>query len=263
MKKYALCLRILILSFGLFSACGKKLTAYTYENEAVLGIKIEKAEVYENKFVVTFAKDSLSGVKKAECYSADLSVIEEEPGFSWKKDVLTIKTDHADRISGIKVWDSNRDVYFYVRYMDSDSYAMLVYSWADDVGYMVSGDEDAYFTQEEKEAQNKSAESQAEAETLTYSKLLGEWINESGDTCIVFDDNGDDRYFSVYELAGDEWGEVETMYVSDLSEQESDEGTKITLYDNQEWGRAVFFSISDEDAGMKCLYADDKFEKVK
>lgn len=263
MKKYVLCFGMLILSLGLFSACGKQITAYTYENEVVLGIKIEKAEVYADKFVIIFAEDSLSGVKKTECYGADLSVIEEEPQFSWKKGVLTIKTDHADRISGIKVWDSNRDVYFYVRYMDSDSYAMLVYSWADDVGYMVNGDEDAYYTQEEKEAQNKSAESRAEAEAFTYSKLLGVWVNEGGDTRIVFDHNDDGRYFSVYELAGDEWHELETMSISDLSEQDSDEGTEIMLYDNRAWGMAVSFSLSNDAAGMKCLYADDKFEKVK
>jgi hypothetical protein len=39
--------------------------------------------------------------------------------------------------------------------MDSVSYAMLVYSWADDIGYMVNGDEDAYYTQEEKEQQER------------------------------------------------------------------------------------------------------------
>ena len=121
MKNYFLCIGILIMSLVLFTACGNKMTTYTYENEAILDIKIEKSEAYIDKLVVTFAEDSISGVKKAECYSSDFTVIEEEPEFSFKNDVLTIETDNADMISGMKVWDSDRDLYFYVRYMDSDS----------------------------------------------------------------------------------------------------------------------------------------------
>ena len=253
------------MSLGLFSACGnKKTTTYKYENEAVLGIKIEKTEVYIDKLVVTFAEDSLSGVEKVECYSSDFSVIEEDAEFSFKNDMLTIKTDKADMVSGIKVWDSHRNLYFYVRYMETDAYAMLVYSWASEIGYMVSGDEDAYYTQEEKDEQKELAEIQAEEEALTYSKLMGEWINESEDTRIIFDvDNNDGRYFSVYELIGDEWNEVETMYISDLSQQDTYEAVEITVYDNQSWGRAESFSILDDGSGIKCLYSDDKFIRVE
>lgn len=264
MKQYVLSIGILIMILGFFSSCGNKMTTYTYENEAILDIKIEKTEAYLDKLVVTFAKNSLSGVEKVECYSSDFSAIEEEPEFSFKNDILTIETDKADMVSGIKVWESDRDLYFHVRYMDSKSYAMLVYSWADDVGYMVNGDEDAYYTQDEKNEQRELADIQAEAEAFAYSKLMGEWINESENTRIIFDvDDKYCRYFTVYELTDDEWTERETMYVSGLTEYDSYEAVEIILYDNPTWGRAVSFFLLDDESGMECSYSHDKFMKVK
>ena len=256
MKNYFLCIGILIMSLVLFTACGNKMTTYTYENEAILDIKIEKSEAYIDKLVVTFAEDSISGVKKAECYSSDFTVIEEEPEFSFKNDVLTIETDNADMISGMKVWDSDRDLYFYVRYMDSDSYAMLVYSWADDVGYMVNGDEDAYYTQEEKEKQNELAEIQAEAEAYAYSKLRGEWINESEDTRIIFDSNSDyGRYFSVCKLENGEWIEYDSMLIGEISPHGND---TMALYDNPSFGRQVIVEIEDDNT-MKFDYSEELY----
>ena len=164
MKKCVLFLGIMIILSGMLSACGNKITTYTYENEAVLKIRIKKTEVYPDRLVVTFAKDSLSGVEDVNCFQSDFSALEVEPEFSFAGDALTIETDDAARISGLRVWESDRDLYFDVRYLDSDSYAMLVSAWADDIGYMVNGDTDAYYTQEEKDAQRELEEQQAEAE---------------------------------------------------------------------------------------------------
>lgn len=256
MKKHFFCIGILIMSFLFFTACRNKMTTYTYENEAILDIKIEKAEAYIDKLVVTFAEGSLSGVKKAECYGSDFAVIEEEPEFTFKNDVLTIETDNADMISGMKVWDSDRDLYFYVRYMDSDSYAMLVYSWADDVGYMVNGDEDAYYTQEEKDEQKELAEIQAEAEAYAYSKLRGEWINESEDTRIIFDSNSDyGRNFSVCKLENGEWIEHDSMSIGEISPHGND---TMALFDNPSFGRQVIVEIEDDNT-MKFDYSEELY----
>ena len=40
-----------------------------------------------------------------------------------------------------------------VRYLDSDNYAMIVYTWADDIGMMPEGELDTYYTEEEKQKQ--------------------------------------------------------------------------------------------------------------
>ena len=244
------------MSLVLFTACGNKMTTYTYENEAILDIKIEKSEAYIDKLVVTFAEDSISGVKKAECYSSDFTVIEEEPEFSFKNDVLTIETDNADMISGMKVWDSDRDLYFYVRYMDSDSYAMLVYSWADDVGYMVNGDEDAYYTQEEKDEQNKLAEIQAESEAFAFSSIYGEWMNKNETVRILIDYNEEnERCFSVCKLENGEWVEYDTMLIGEISPHGND---AMALYDNSSFGRQVIVELEDDNT-MKFDYSEELY----
>lgn len=256
MKNYFLCIGILIMSLVLFIACGNKMTTYTYENEAILDIKIEKSEAYIDKLVVTFAEGSLSGVKKAECYGSDFAVIEEEPEFTFKNDVLTIETDNADMISGIKVWDSDRDLYFYVRYMDSDSYAMLVYSWADDVGYMVNGDEDAYYTQEEKEKQNELVEIQAEAEAFAFSSIHGEWMNKNETVRILIDYNENyERCFSVCKLENGEWIEYDSMLIGEISPHGND---TMALYDNPSFGRQVIVELEDDNT-MKFDYSEELY----
>ena len=244
------------MSLVLFTACGNKMTTFTYENEAILDIKIEKSVAYIDKLVVTFAEDSISGVKKAECYSSDFTVIEEEPEFSFKNDVLTIETDNADMISGMKVWDSDRDLYFYVRYMDSDSYAMLVYSWADDVGYMVNGDEDAYYTQEEKEKQNELAEIQAEAEASAFNSILGEWMNKNETVRILIDYNEEyERCFSVCKLENGEWIEYDSMLIGEISPHGND---TMALYDNPSFGRQVIVELEDDNT-MKFDYSEELY----
>lgn len=40
--------------------------------------------------------------------------------------------------------------YLDTRYLNSDSYAMLQYNWADDYGMMPCGDKDSYYTEKRK-----------------------------------------------------------------------------------------------------------------
>ena len=264
MKKYVLFMGTMVILLVMLSACGNKIRTYTYENEAVLEIRIKKTEVYPDRLVVTFAKDSLSGVEDVNCFQSDFSALEVEPEFSFAGDALTIETDDAARISGLRVWESDRDLYFDVRYLDSDSYAMLVSAWADDIGYMVNGDTDAYYTREEKNAQRELEEQQAESEAFAFSQLIGEWVNESGNTRIVFDvDESSGRYFLVSVLANGEWTEQEFMYITSLTERDTADAKEIIVYDNPAWGRAVSFYIMNDASGMECEYADEKFTRAE
>ncbi len=156
MRKRCLSFSVLLVMFGVLTACSHNLTTYTYENEDVVGVEIDKVKVYADKLVIRFAEDSLSEVEEVTCYGTDFSVVEEKPQFAFRGNTLTIETEQADRISGIRVVE-NEYLYFDVRYLDSDSYAMLVHTWADDVGYMTDGDKAAYYTEEEKEEQKARA----------------------------------------------------------------------------------------------------------
>ena len=66
MRKIVISIGTLIMSLALFSACGNKMTTHEYENEAILGIEIEKTEAYLDKLVITFAEDSVSDIEKVE-----------------------------------------------------------------------------------------------------------------------------------------------------------------------------------------------------
>lgn len=156
----------------------------------------------------------------------------------------------------MKVWDSDRDLYFYVRYIDSDSYAMLVYSWADDVGYMVNGDEDAYYTQEEKDEQNELAEIQAEAEAFAFSSIYGEWMNKNETVRILIDYNEEnERCFSVCKLENGEWVEYDTMLIGEISPHGND---AMALYDNSSFGRQVIVELEDDNT-MKFDYSEELY----
>ena len=54
-----------------------------------------------------------------------------------------------------------------------------------------------------------------------------------------------------------------TMYISNLTEQDSGKFTDIILYDNPSWGRAVSFSLLDDESGMECSYSDEKFIRTE
>lgn len=262
MKKYFLYLSILLVMASMLIACGNKIAVHKYNNDPVLDIKINKTEVYPDKLVVKFAGGSLSDVKSVVCYGTDFSVIEEQPEFGFRGNTLTIKTSNAEKISGLHV-EENGNLYFKVRYLDSDSYVMLVYSLADDYGYMTNGDESAYYTQKEKDEQEAQARKLAEAENAVYDKLLGNWINQSETTRIEFyyGEDGFDKEFKVYEKAGDEWVEKETVFITDVREQEAFESMEITLYDNPYWGCAYSFYLCDDGSGMECDYSDEKFKQ--
>lgn len=100
-----------------------------------------------------------------------------------------------------------------------------MYSWVDDAGYMVNGDEDAYYTQKEKDKQDELAEKQAEAETFAFSSIHGEWI------------------------------EYDSMLIVEISPHGNN---TMALYDNPSFGRQVIVELEDDNT-MKF----DKFKKIR
>lgn len=95
--------------------------------------------------------------------------------------MITIYTEEADQISGLKV-TVNDMLYYQIRYLDSDSYAMLQGDWAYDYGYFVSGDEDAFYTEAEKEKQKRLQE-EARGYSTLYSFLFNEDKTEFTCSC--------------------------------------------------------------------------------
>lgn len=264
MKKHLFFVSVLLVMICLLTACGSATTTYEYDNEAIHGIEIKKTVFYKDKIVIKFANDSLSRVGNVRCYGEDFTILEKEPQFSFSGNTLTIETQNADKISGITVRVDN-DLFFNVRYLDSDSYAMLVYAWvAYDIGFEEYGDVNAYNTEEEKELQEARFVLLADTEEIAYSKMLGMWTNESETVRIEFSYTEDEFYkeITVHQFSGDEWIVERTVPITGASEQDVDEYVQVTLYDNPSWGYAYGFYFYNDYAEMKCEFSDEKFVKV-
>lgn len=266
-KKYLLYLCILLALIIIFIICVFRGTTYRYDNEAVLGIEIKKTVFYEDKIVIKFAFGSLLEVEDVECYGADFKLIEEEPEFYFWGNTLTIKIQNADQVSEICVVE-NDNLHFNVRYLNSDSYAMLVYAWCTDVGYSTTGDRDSFFTQEEKDEQEARAIALAEAEEAAFQKLYGVWENESKTIRVEFSyaEDGLHKKITIYLPVADKWVEKvgeESILISSVDEGTFNGANMITLYDNPSWGCAYKFYLYNEDTEMECSYSDERFVKVE
>lgn len=266
-KKYLLFLCILLVLSIIFVICVFRGTTYRYNNEAVLGIEIKKTVFYEDKIVIKFAFGSLSDVEDVECYGANFEIIEEEPEFYFLGNTLTIKIQNATQVSEICVVE-NDNLHFNVRYLDSHSYAMLVYAWADDLGYEVFGNRDSYYTQEEKDEQEARAIALAEAEEAAFQKLHGVWENESETIRVEFSyaEDGLHKKITIYLPVADKWVEKvgeESILISSVDEGTFNGANLITLYDNPSWGCAYEFYLYNDDTEMECSYSDERFVKVE
>lgn len=257
MKKCIAIIGIFIIVLSLFSACGDRPTVYRYDkNTPVMGVKINKTEAYEDKLVVTFEEFSYSDIRSVECYGPDFSLLEDDPAFSFKNNVLTIETAYAQRISGLIMTDGDMFLDIYIRYLDSNSYVMLGGYYPIDGTYTIVGNEDAYYTQEEKNQQKKKEAQLEEAEALAFRKVEGEWINERGDMRIVFGiDPAGERYFAVYTLTGNEWVESEDVSFYFISEEDTDEGFEFTVLDSPGFGCNYWFLLSKDGSRLQYKYS--------
>ena len=267
-KKYLLYLCILLALIIIFVICVFRGTTYRYDNEAVLGVKIKKTVFYEDKIVIKFAFGSLLNVEDVECYGANFEIIEEEPEFYFWGNTLTIKIQNADQVSEICVVE-NDDLHFNVRYLNSDSYAMLVYAWCTDVGYSATGDRDSFFTQEEKDEQEARAIALAEAKEAEFQKLYGVWENESETIRVEFSYAEDDKKkVTLYLHIADRWvekaGEEQLIFSSiDISKSAWDGANIIYLYNDATWIECYQFSLYNNDTEMECIFSNERFEKVE
>ena len=107
---------------------------------------------------------------------------------------------YADLISGIQL--RSQSAIFHIRYLDSNQYAVLCEYDATDVGWIIEGNVEKYYTEEELNEQKRSKE---------------EYINRQSENICVdkidFADAFDGK--EVHILDGISWG---CLYVFDISE---------------------------------------------
>ncbi|MCQ2466207.1 MAG: hypothetical protein MJ166_01680 [Clostridia bacterium] len=141
-----------------------------------------------NSDVISFENYSCS------CYDMNFDAVY-DVSYEVEGDNLIITSDDASNITGISL-DSDYSR-FEIRYLNSDEYAFMYFTWADDIGYILSGgDRDKYYTKEEiyEMDQKKLDAIRKQEETFLYFE--GEWISEDDglvNLSFYIDDNGNKR----------------------------------------------------------------------
>ena len=255
-----------IISFGLLlvscllTACsGLPKETYTYETQDELAVSIEKTKVYDDKIVVCFSKGAFSEVEEVSCYNAEFEYIADDTSFEAKEDVLTVYSSQPDNISGMKI-TVNHYLYYQIRYLDSDAYAMLQGDWADDYGYFVSGDKEAFYTEAEKEKQKQLQEERKAEQARAYAMLEGEWDSEDGLTRIVFADS-DKLSMEIYKYSEDGWDLYQTINGYSISLDEEAEPLCIEIEEARGYSTLYSFYLNEDKTEFTCNCVDGNFYK--
>ena len=254
-----------ILMLLLFTGCGeeKPMKTYEYEEEEVLSFSAEQMLVYEDRVEIYFSRRALSDAETVECYDADFNKWDEEIDFDADDDVLIIYTDKPEDISGLRITIEDWE-YWDIRYLDSERPAILQYTWADDWGYFCNGDEDAYYTQEEKDAQARRIQESLERRDAAMAKIAGTWENEDGTLRMkIYSD-----YFSiieVYELSGDAWTMTQQINGDWAGEYNSNDPNVTILYIEvgSHYSYRYDFTLYNNLTECECEFAEGRMKKVE
>ena len=254
-----------ILMLLLFTGCGeeKPMKTYEYEEEEVLSFSAEQMLVYEDRVEIYFSRRALSDAETVECYDADFNKWDEEIDFDADDDVLIIYTDKPQDISGLRITIEDWE-YWDIRYLNSDHPAILQYTWADDWGYFCNGDEDAYYTREEKDAQARRIQENLERRDAAMAKIAGTWENEDGSLRMkIYSD-----YFSiieVYELSGDAWTMTQQINGDWAGEYNSNDPNVTILYIEvgSHYSYRYDFTLYNNLTECECEFAEGRMKKVE
>ncbi len=252
----------LLLTICLLTACsGLPKETYTYETQDELSVSIEKTKVYDDKLVVKFSEDAFSSVEAIRCYDENFEVILEDVEFEGEDNVLTIYTEEADKISGLKV-TVNDMLYYDIRYLDSESYAMLRGDWADDYGYFVSGDEDAYYTEAEKEKQKQLQEERLAERDSAFAMIEGSWESEDGLTRIEISDV-ESPTIEVYEYREGVWNLTDQIIGYWVSADLRQEPLCVSIEESKGYSMLYDFYMSEDLMSFECSLTEGKFTRVE
>ncbi len=263
MKKVFLTIVLMMICIFSLTACGKEkpLKTYTYNHEEILEISIEKTMLYSDNLVIEFSEDSLYGAEEVVCYDDDFNMMD-DIDYSVAKDKITIHTERASQISGLYI-RVNFDKEINVRYLDSDNYAMIVYTWADDIGMMPQGDLDTYYTEKEKQEQaEREAELEA-AEAEAFSLIEGIWENDEKTLRLEIMCVDENRVIKVYEEEGVNSGLPAEIPIDGIDVNKESEPVEVIVYDNVSWGAAYWFYLSDDNTKLQYYDSEIVLNKIE
>lgn len=256
-------LMLLVFMSCVATGCSNRpVETYKYKNnEDILDVSVLKTEVYEDKMMVYFSKDALPKAEGVISYTDDFSVLNKQEEFQAADDILTIYSTEAKNISGLKVTIDNMK-YYNIRYLDSEEYAMLLYTWADDYGMMPNGDEDAYYSEEEKQEKKRRQEEALKAKEEAFSLITGVWVDEEETVRIVIKKDGEQMWTEVYQKDVSEWTFKEGISAYSVWSEEDGKSIKVYIEEARGYSMLYEFVLNNDKTEMTCSLTEEKLIRV-
>ncbi len=257
------------ISTVLFNACDnqeKYLKKYDYpDKKEVLSFCIEKTEYYDDRIEVTFSEDSIDKAESVLCFDKNFNQIKEEAEFTIKDDVLIVYSSTSEKISGLKV-DIDSYEYFDIRYLDSDSYAMLQYNWADDYGMMASGDKDSFYTDEEKRRQAEISAEIIKRHNEAFALIEGIWENKEGSKRLEIGkkliEDKEYKIIDFYDYQKDEIYPTESIRADSLNVNDTDtEPVVVEVIESDCLDHLTEFRLYRNMMEIECCLSDERLYK--
>lgn len=247
-KKHIIVAMVVCLCTVFFCGCGMpgQDTVYQY-NEPKLNkdITVKKAVYSDECLKLTISY--FSETNSVTCYDSDFNKIEDDFEIDYKNGVLTIRGDRAEKITGLTI-----NGYAYkveLRYLNTEQFAALVYVDATDIGWALdAGDEDEYYTEEEKQAKKEAIEAKQRIQDENFARFEGLWectddseiylrfyVNEKGGRTLEWQHPDGNGGYITEEIA---------IAVIDIVAYYG--GEWLEIIDNPDWGCSYGFEVSED-----------------
>jgi len=230
------------------SANGK--TTYAYANCKVMDEVEIKKSVYSDGELVIYISDPGDNLSLAY-YDAEFEPIAADFGYEYKKGKLTIKGEGAEKISGLKInVSSYREIK--LRYLDSNQYAILVDYFVDDLGTDTQGDWDAYYSEEERAAQQAEKEERLRQQEENYKAVEGYWesVEDNGEYVYIFTDEKGSKWLRQAIYYNDELNiddtYINTINISPIGIDDYYASNRLEILDSDGWGCCYQFELNED-----------------
>lgn len=240
---------------------GDKKVTYQYEEAQVTNeFKISKS-IYSDDELDIYISDLGDGFELT-CFDKDFQMIDKDFDAKYKNGKYCIKGENADLISGIEL--RSQSVIFHIRYLDSNQYAVLCEYDATDAGWIIEGDAEKYYTEEELNEQKRSKEEYINRQSKNFSLLEGYWYcKEDSDSYLHFyiDEDGSRKLDWNYLDSNGEYV-LNKICVDQIDFVDAFDGKEVHILDGISWGSLYVFDIS-EDMNTISQNHGDKIEYIR
>ena len=202
---------IMLLLITVLVGCSSNTVTYRYKNsDNGSGVSISKS-VYGDNELKLYIK-GLSDKPSVCAFDDEFNRLTDNFDVTYKNNILTIKGSDTNKISGLDIEETWSR--FYIRYLDSDEYALMYEVEASEIGWVMYGDKEKYYTADELAKQQAQIDAANAEQEENFELLKGMWIcNNDPNLYLEFYESPDgNRKFEWNEV--DELGEYVTSGIS-------------------------------------------------